>query len=216
LCEECIRRWNAGDYLHLLFSPAFNVSPVPPAQRFDELFKAARTLRNEKVADVDQIIFTLGAAYQVDLGMAHWKAAKEAVIRKNLAEVPSRLPGSRKLRVVRAVDGILLLEGETVFAELVRDLIFSGLVWDGASSSQLVSQSWKEDGSEPLASRWKSRPPSWQSMEGQARSDRTGVLIRVYPYKQSLEPGEVASRYREVLETRGLPHGGVSRCPRGV
>jgi len=199
-----------------LFSPAFNVSPVPPAQRFDELFKAARTLRNEKVADVDQIIFTLGAAYQVDLGMAHWKAAKEAVIRKNLAEVPSRLPGSRKLRVVRAVDGILLLEGETVFAELVRDLIFSGLVWDGASSSQLVSQSWKEDGSEPLASRWKSRPPSWQSMEGQARSDRTGVLIRVYPYKQSLEPGEVASRYREVLETRGLPHGGVSRCPRGV
>jgi hypothetical protein len=208
LCEECIHRWNAGDHLRLMFASDLSSLSGSPAEEFAEMLKAAQILLKEPITDEDQIVPTLLAAYQVDRGMAHWKDAKETVIRNNLKHVPPRYPGAMKLAVVKVVDGILLLEREPVFAELVQDLIVSGMVWDGAAS-QLVSRSWKEDGSKPLASRWKSRSPSWQSMDGQARSDRTGVLIRVYPYRRAIQPREVASRYQEVLETRRLSYGGA-------
>jgi len=191
----------------MVFGPDLKPSPSPPAEGFAELIKAARVLLREHVTGEDQIILTLAAAYQIDRGMGHWTAAKETVIRRGLKHVPQRFPGSREVRVVKVVSEILLLEWEPIAAELVWDLIFSGMVWEGASS-QLVSRSWKEDGSEPLASRWKSRPPGWRSMTDQARSDRAGVLIRVYPHKRAIQPKEVAARYQDVLKATELPFGG--------
>jgi hypothetical protein len=220
LCEDCIRRWYESGTLVQRFT-----EPLPglPAETFRGLFKAARVLLLEKITDENRIIPTLMAAYEMDCGTAnpwvipehhHWLDARERVILTGL----ERPPRTKNLRVVNVVDNIIILEWEPVFAELVWDLIFSGMVWDG-TTSRLVSRSWKEDGSEPLASRWKSRPPGWRSMTDQARSHRPGVLIRLYPDKEGerdAKPQKVASRYQEVLAAErlriGRPHNTLMEC----
>jgi hypothetical protein len=157
------------------------IEPLPgsPAETFGELFKAAQVLLREHITDEDKIIPTLLAANNIDLKNTH---------------------------IVEVVDGIRILKWEPISAQLVWEPIFSGLVWDGASQ-HLVSRSWKKDRTEPLTRRWKSRSPWSESTTDQARPDRAGVLIRVYPHKEAISPKEVASRYKGILTAQGLPFG---------
>ena len=207
LCEDCIRRRYEGGALVLRFTePAAG----PLAETSHELFRAARVLLREHVTDEDQIIPTLMVAHAIDRDAAkerHWAATKKEIIRSNL----KRPPRARNLGVAEVVDGILILKWELIVAQLVWEPIFSGLVWEG-TSQQLEGRSWKMDGSEPLTRRWKSRPPWSRSLTDQARPDRVGILIRVYPYKEKIEaqePGDGSRRLRmgshATLEAAGDP-----------
>ena len=202
LCEDCIRRWYESGALVLRFT-----EPVagPRAETFHELFRAARVLLREDVADEDQIIPTLMVAHAIDRDATkegHWAAIKKEIIRSNL----NRPPRAMNLRRADVVDGILILRWEPIVAQLVWEPIFSGLVWEG-TSQQLEGRSWRKDGSEPLTRRWKSEPPWSRSLTDQARPDRPGILIRVYPYKEKIEAQDVASRYQEVLAAERLAFG---------
>jgi hypothetical protein len=116
LCGSCAHRVSVGDAGVSHWQPTENELPAPPEERFDELFRAARILLNEGVADENQIIPTLALANELGQGLSEPIAAKERLkgaVKSNksweheTAEFVSRY-GS--LRPVWIVDDVLILE----------------------------------------------------------------------------------------------------------
>ena len=90
---------------------------MPPEQRFEEIFKAARVLLREGVIEEAQIIPTLALANEIAQGdlvlitakkqlVAAWEGSSEAWE----AEVDRFVRERPNFRPVRVVDGILILE----------------------------------------------------------------------------------------------------------
>jgi hypothetical protein len=114
LCEECIARLQSrggvGVWVHT------EEEPPPPEARFDELFKAARVLFKEGITKEDQIFPTLAFANEIGQGTEHLVAEKERLARAKVdgetweREANLFLSKYGRLRPVRIVDGILILE----------------------------------------------------------------------------------------------------------
>ncbi len=117
LCEGCANRVLSGKAISFAAPISEEDESLPPEQRFEEVFKAARILLREGVTEEAQIIPTLALANEVGQGTLGLITAKERLVAawedsSEAWEVEAdRLVREHpNFRPVRVVDGMLILE----------------------------------------------------------------------------------------------------------
>lgn len=153
--------------------------------RFDELFKAARVLLREGVAEEERIVPTLALANAVRQSWSlaeekkgivdHWDDPEN---RKRLVEMFAYEHAS--LRPIDVRDNVLLLERLPVYV-YVHDPVYVGNV----------------------INKWDTPPTA--GTEAMMHWDR-GVVVAVYRHSRFASPEEVASAYEKTLTSSGVSY----------
>lgn len=122
LCETCQQRLESGE----LVWPSYTARPVPPEDRFDDLFEAAHVLLAEQVDNPDQIIPTLAFAHELGRGLFHLPAEKKQM--EYFADSPEawdrtadRFARTYGARPVRLAEGVLILERIPISVRINRE-----------------------------------------------------------------------------------------------
>lgn len=111
VCERCQLRLDSAKAKW----PSFLTMPLPPDERYEELFKAARVLLRERVSDVERIIPTLAFAHELGRGFFHLPAEKKqmeyfASYPEAWKQAADRFAQEYHSRPIKVVDGVLILE----------------------------------------------------------------------------------------------------------
>jgi|SRR5215211_401273 len=116
LCEGCSDHFLAGGAI-AYFPPTEEEPSPPPEDRFADLFKSARVLLNEGIAEEDQIYPTLAFANELGQGLVDFIEEKERLVSAwedgsdSWAEAVDEFSWRHSsIRPVRVVDGVVILE----------------------------------------------------------------------------------------------------------